>query len=163
MKKISLISAPSILVASAVVALGTWATPAWAFAPFTVKNIEIRGLEHIAPGTVYNYLPIHIGEEIDDQKAQEAIKGLYATGFFKDVSIARSGDTLLVIVQERPIISSIKLEGVKAFSKDEGSCVRYSRASYCNGKFTVTLADGTSEELSPLSVALILCYGGRGA
>lgn len=119
MKKISLISAPSILVASAVVALGTWATPAWAFAPFTVKNIEIRGLEHIAPGTVYNYLPIHIGEEIDDQKAQEAIKGLYATGFFKDVSIARSGDTLLVIVQERPIISSIKLEGVKAFSKDE--------------------------------------------
>ncbi|MBU2827172.1 MAG: outer membrane protein assembly factor BamA [Acidithiobacillus ferriphilus] len=120
MKKFSLSSAsPVFLAASVACVSAVWAAPAWAFTPFTVKNIEIRGLEHIAPGTVYNYLPIHIGEQVDDQKAQQAIKDLYSTGFFKDVTIARSDDNLLVIVQERPIISSIKMEGIKAFSKSE--------------------------------------------
>jgi outer membrane protein insertion porin family len=119
-KKISLVpQASSVLVVTAAIVGSVWATPALAFAPFTVKNIEIRGLEHIAPGTVYNYLPIHIGETVDDQKAQQAIKELYSTGFFKDVTIARSGDDLLVVVQERPIIASIRTKGIKAFSKDE--------------------------------------------
>ncbi|MDD5379598.1 MAG: outer membrane protein assembly factor BamA [Acidithiobacillus sp.] len=120
MKKFSLSSAPLILLSAGVACVtAAWAAPAWAFTPFTVRNIEIRGLEHIAPGTVYNYLPIHIGEQVDDQKAQQAIKDLYSTGFFKDVTIARSDNNLLVIVQERPIISSIKMTGIKAFSKSE--------------------------------------------
>ncbi|MEY2333799.1 outer membrane protein assembly factor BamA [Acidithiobacillus ferrianus] len=120
MKKYSLsLASPVILAAGVACVTAAWAIPAWAFTPFTVKNIEIRGLEHIAPGTVYNYLPIHIGDQVDDQQAQQAIKALYSTGFFKDVTIARSGGTLLVIVQERPIIASIHLKGIKAFSKSE--------------------------------------------
>ena len=120
MKKFSLTSPTPLVLASGIACMAAvWAAPAWAFTPFTVKNIEIRGLQHIAPGTVYNYLPIHIGEEVDDQKAQQAIKDLYSTGFFKDVTIARSDDNLLVVVQERPIIASIKMHGIKAFSKTE--------------------------------------------
>ncbi|WP_291510731.1 outer membrane protein assembly factor BamA [Acidithiobacillus sp.] len=120
MKKISLVpQASSALVATVAVVGSVWAVPALAFSPFTVKNIEIRGLEHIAPGTVYNYLPIHIGETVDDQKAQQAIKELYSTGFFQNVTIARAGDDLLVVVKERPIIASIRTKGIKAFSKDE--------------------------------------------
>ncbi|MFA7494747.1 MAG: outer membrane protein assembly factor BamA [Acidithiobacillus sp.] len=120
MKKFSLtLTAPFTIAAGVACVASAWALPAWAFTPFTVKNIEIRGLQHIAPGTVYNYLPIHIGEEVNDQKAQKAIKDLYSTGFFKDVTIARSDNNLLVIVQERPIISSIKMHGIKAFSKSE--------------------------------------------
>jgi outer membrane protein insertion porin family len=119
-KKFSLtLTAPFTIAAGVACVASAWALPAWAFTPFTVKNIEIRGLQHIAPGTVYNYLPIHIGEEVNDQKAQKAIKDLYSTGFFKDVTIARSDNNLLVIVQERPIISSIKMRGIKAFSKSE--------------------------------------------
>jgi outer membrane protein insertion porin family len=107
------------LTLSAAVFCAAALVPAWGFTPFTVQNIEIKGLQHITPGTVYNYLPIHIGESVDDAMAQKAVQDLYSTGFFQDVSVARSGDNLVVVVKERPIIASIETKGIKAFSKDE--------------------------------------------
>jgi len=107
------------LTLSAAVFCSAALVPAWAFSPFTVHNIEILGLQHITPGTVYNYLPIHIGESVDESLVQKAIRDLYSTGFFKNVSVARSGDDLVVVVQERPIIASIETKGIKAFSKDQ--------------------------------------------
>ncbi len=108
-----------VLAAGAAILGTAWTLPAWGFAPFTVRNIEIRGLQHIAPGTVYNYLPLHIGEQVDEGLAQKAVRKLYSTGFFRNISIARSGHQLLVIVEERPIIAAIQTQGLKAFSKKE--------------------------------------------
>jgi outer membrane protein insertion porin family len=69
-------------------------------------------------GTVFTYMPVKVGERIDDEKAAQAIKALYATGFYQDVRLERDGDVLIVSVQERPAISAIEIEGAKEFTKD---------------------------------------------
>jgi outer membrane protein insertion porin family len=89
-----------------------------AFDPFTVKDIRVEGVQRTDAGTVFNYLPIKVGDRIDDEKASAAIKALYATGFFRDVRLEAENGVLVVIVQERPTISQIDIVGTKEFDKD---------------------------------------------
>jgi len=92
---------------------------AWAFQPFVINDIRVEGLQRIAIGTVFNYLPLKRGDTVDDKASVEAIRALYKTGFFKDVALEKEGDTLVVFVAERPAISSIKLEGNKSIPSDK--------------------------------------------
>ncbi|MDE2088825.1 MAG: outer membrane protein assembly factor BamA [Gammaproteobacteria bacterium] len=92
---------------------GLIATPAWAFTPFVIKDIRVEGLKRIAAGTVFNYLPVQVGDTMDDALAARCIQALFKTGFFKDVRMERSGDVLLVSVVERPAIASITISGNK--------------------------------------------------
>jgi outer membrane protein insertion porin family len=69
-------------------------------------------------GTVFSYLPIKVGDRVDDEKASAAVKALYATGFFRDVRLESENGVLVVIVQERPTISQIDIAGTKEFDKD---------------------------------------------
>ena len=91
---------------------------AWAIEPFTVKDIRVEGIQRTEAGTVFNYLPVRVGETFTDEKATSAIKALYATGFFKDVRIDAEGDILVVIVEERPAIASVDFTGAKEFDKE---------------------------------------------
>ncbi|QGZ64431.1 outer membrane protein assembly factor BamA [Paraburkholderia acidisoli] len=86
--------------------------------PFVVKDIRIDGLSRIEPGTVFAYLPIKQGDTFTDDKASDAIRALYATGFFSDVRIAVEGGTVVVQVQERPAIGTIDFAGIHEFDKD---------------------------------------------
>jgi outer membrane protein insertion porin family len=95
-----------------------WMRGAVAFDPFVVKDIRVEGVQRTDAGTVFNYLPIKVGDRVDNEKASEAVKALYATGFFRDVRLDVEGDVLVVIVQERPTISQIDIVGVKEFDKD---------------------------------------------
>jgi len=88
--------------------------PAWAFTPFVVEDVEVRGLSRISLGTVLNYLPLKVGEELDEERADNVIKALFQTGFFDDVSVASRDDVLVVVVRERPAIASIDISGNKA-------------------------------------------------
>src|SRR6516164_2364023 len=54
-------------------------------AEFTVGDIRVEGLQRISEGTVYNYLPVNIGDHLTLSRVREAIRALYATGFFRDV------------------------------------------------------------------------------
>ncbi len=92
--------------------------PALAIQPFVVKDIRVEGVQRTEAGTVFTYLPVKVGERIDDDKAAQAVKALYATGFYADVRIEADGDVLIVFVQERPAIAQIDIEGAKEFSKD---------------------------------------------
>ncbi len=83
-----------------------------------VQDIRIEGLQRIEPGTVFAYLPIKQGETFNDDKASEAIRALYATGFFNDVKIAAQGNVVVVQVQERPAVGSIDFAGLHEFDKD---------------------------------------------
>jgi len=94
------------------------AATAWAFDPFTVRDIRVEGVQRTEAGTIFSYLPIKVGERIDDEKAAAAVKALYATGFFRDVRIEAQGDVLIVTVQERPTISSLTFVGNKEFDTD---------------------------------------------
>jgi outer membrane protein insertion porin family len=94
------------------------ALPALAIEPFTIRDIRVEGVQRTEAGTVFTYLPVKVGDRIDDEKAAAAIKALYATGFYQDVRLERDGDVLIVYVQERPAIASIDIEGAKEFTKD---------------------------------------------
>ncbi len=83
-----------------------------------VQDIRIEGLQRVEPGTVFAYLPIKQGDTFTDDKASEAIRALYATGFFNDVRIASEGGVVVVQVQERPAIGTIDFAGIHEFDKD---------------------------------------------
>jgi outer membrane protein insertion porin family len=102
-------------VAACLVALSA---PALAIEAFTIKDIKVEGVQRTEAGTVFSYLPVKVGERIDDEKAAAAIKALYATGFYSDVRLETDGDVLIVFVQERPAIAQIDIEGAHEFTKD---------------------------------------------
>ena len=102
----------------AVLLSARFAPPALAFEPFTVRDIRVEGVQRTDAGTVFNYLPIKVGDRVDDEKASAAVKALYATGFFRDVRLEAEDGVLVVIVQERPTISQIDIVGTKEFEKD---------------------------------------------
>ncbi|MGZ5012841.1 MAG: POTRA domain-containing protein, partial [Methylobacter sp.] len=86
---------------------------------FIVEDIQVKGLQRISVGTVYNYLPVNVGERFSLDNVGPAIKALFKTGFFKDISLEREGSTLIVNVVERPSIAKIIFEGNKDLSKDD--------------------------------------------
>jgi outer membrane protein insertion porin family len=93
--------------------------PALAEEPFVVKDIRVEGVQRTEAGTVFSYLPVKVGDVMTDEKTTAAIKALYATGFFKDVRLEARDGVLIVTVEERPSIASIKLTGIKEFSEED--------------------------------------------
>jgi outer membrane protein insertion porin family len=102
----------------AVAALAAHGLAAHATTPFVVQDIRIEGLQRIEPGSVFAYLPIKKGDTFTDDKASDAIRALYATGFFSDVRIATEGNVVIVDVVERPAISTVDFAGIHEFDKD---------------------------------------------
>jgi outer membrane protein insertion porin family len=92
---------------------------AWAFDPFVVKEIHVEGLQRIDVGTVFNYLPINVGDTLNEQRAAEAVRALFKTGFFSDVSLDHQGGVLIVKVVERPSISKVNLTGNKDIKTED--------------------------------------------
>ena len=107
---------------AAVVCIGTtlaaWTSCALAIDPFVVRDIRVEGIQRTDAGTVFSYLPVKVGDTVDDEKASAAIKALYATGFFRDVRLEGQDGVLIVSVLERPTISAIEVTGAKEFDKD---------------------------------------------
>ena len=83
-------------------------------ARFRISDIRVEGLQRIAAGTVFNYLPVQVGDTTADAVTAGIIRVLYATGFFKDVRVERDGTVLVVWVQERPAIAEINISGNKS-------------------------------------------------
>src|SRR5271154_3742188 len=107
------------MLAAAPLALLAQEVPSLANQEFTVSNIRIEGLQRISEGTVYNYLPVNIGDHLDPQRVREAMRALYTTGFFRDVELRRDGTVLIVAVAERPSLESVDIKGNKDI-KTEG-------------------------------------------
>lgn len=90
-----------------------------AAAGVVVKDIKVEGLSRISAGTVFNYLPIKVGDTLTRKKSQDATRKLFKTGFFKDIRLRRDGNILTVVVVERPSIDSIEIKGSKDISDDD--------------------------------------------
>ena len=86
---------------------------------FIVKDMRVEGLRRISEGTVFNYLPINVGDSIDENKIQESIISLYREGLFDDIEIRRDGDTLVIVIKERPSIESFSIEGNKDIKTED--------------------------------------------
>ena len=90
-----------------------------AAASFRISDIRLEGLQRISAGTVFNYLPVKVGDEVEGDVTARIIRDLYKTGFFKDVRVERDGDILVVFVRERPSIAVIEISGNKDVGTDD--------------------------------------------
>jgi outer membrane protein insertion porin family len=86
---------------------------------FTVGDIKVEGLQRISQGTVFNYLPVNIGDRLTPQREREAIRALYATGFFRDIALRHDGSTLVIVVLERPSLESVEIKGNKDIKTED--------------------------------------------
>ena len=92
---------------------------AWGVEPFVLKDIRVEGLQRTDAGTVFGSLPFRIGDTYSDEKGAAALRALFSTGLFKDVRIDVDNGTVVVIVEERSIVSSITFVGLKEFDKEQ--------------------------------------------
>jgi outer membrane protein insertion porin family len=96
-----------------------YATSVWAIKPFIIKDIRVEGIQRTEPGTVFSYLPVKVGDTLDDEHATASVHALFATGFFRDVELKVEQDVLVVVVKERPTVASVEIDGVKDFPKPQ--------------------------------------------
>ncbi|MCZ6854619.1 MAG: outer membrane protein assembly factor BamA, partial [Gammaproteobacteria bacterium] len=92
--------------------------PAFAEESFRVADIRLQGLQRVSAGTVFNLLPLNVGDTLDPISVRQLMRLLFQSGFFNDIVIARDGDILVVKLEERPWIESIEIEGNKAIETD---------------------------------------------
>jgi len=102
-----------------VTALVIFSGPVQALDPFELEDIRVEGAQRIEVGTIFNYLPVKVGDQITDETARESVRILFSTGFFNDVQLKRDGNTLIVVVSERPSIASIEYLGNKDIRDEE--------------------------------------------
>jgi outer membrane protein insertion porin family len=86
---------------------------------FVLRDIRVEGLQRISEGTLFNYLPVNLGDEITPLRVQESMRAIFDTGFFRDVQMYREGDTLVIVVVERPSIESFSIEGNKDIKTED--------------------------------------------
>ena len=86
---------------------------------FVVRDMRVEGLQRISEGTVFNYVPINIGDTIDHIRIGEAIRSLYGQNLFDDIEMRRDEDTLVIVVRERPSIESFEIDGNKDIKTED--------------------------------------------
>ena len=86
---------------------------------FVVRDMRVEGLQRISEGTVFNYLPINIGDSVDTIRIREAMRSLYSQGLFDDIEMRREESTLVIVVLERPSIESFEMEGNKDIKTED--------------------------------------------
>jgi len=86
---------------------------------FVVRDMHVEGLQRISEGTVFNYLPVNIGDTVDNVRIGEAIRSLYGQNLFDNIEMRRDGETLVVVVIERPSIESFEIDGNKDIKTED--------------------------------------------
>jgi len=90
-----------------------------AFDEFLVSDIRIIGLQRVSTGSIFNVIPISVGDKIDMRKSSDITRSLFSTEQFDDIQIAKDGNTLIISVIERPSISAIDISGNKALKTEQ--------------------------------------------
>ena len=97
-------------------------TPAATPAPVerNIRSILVKGNQRLEPETIRAYANLSPGQTYTAVTLDQALKDLYATQLFADVTItgAETGD-LVITVRENPVINRIILEGNKRLKDDK--------------------------------------------
>lgn len=102
-------------------------------AGFRIQEIELVGARRITLATVLNYIPVGVGDTLTPALSRDVMRALYDTGFFRDLSLSRRDDVLVIHVKERPAIAEINVEGNKKI-KDENIEEAFDDAGLVRGR-----------------------------
>ena len=86
---------------------------------WVVSDIRISGLQRVSAGSIFNVMPIAVGDTVDTFELQDTAKTIFKTGQFDDIEIGREGNTQIISIVERPSIASIELDGNKALKTED--------------------------------------------
>jgi len=89
-----------------------------AHAQGVIQNIRVEGNKRVEPETVRSYLTFTAGDAYDPAQIDESLKALFATGLFQDVRIRREGSTVVIVVEENPIVARVAFEGNREVEDD---------------------------------------------
>jgi len=90
-----------------------------AFDEFLVSDIRIIGLQRVSTGSIFNVIPISVGDRINMRKSNDIVRSLFSTEQFDDIQIGKDANTLVITVVERPSISAIDISGNKALKTEQ--------------------------------------------
>ncbi len=76
-----------------------------------VSSIIVEGNRRVEADTVFSYMQVQRGEVANADNIDASIKSLFQTGLFADVRIFRRGSSLVVQVEENPLINRVSFEG----------------------------------------------------
>ena len=85
---------------------------------FVIEDVRLQGLQRVSAGTVFNLIPVSVGDALDTVAVRSTMRALFRSGYFKDIQLARDGGVLIVTLVERPAIETIELEGNKAIESE---------------------------------------------
>lgn len=132
---------PSLLVALLLVlaSLVAVAAPVTVAQAAVVNQIEVQGNQRVDAATIRAYLVIQPGQNFTFEDEDASLKALFETGLFADVTLDVRGSTLVVVVQENPVINEVAFEGNKKFKDDQLASVVQSQP---RGVFTRAKVQG---------------------
>lgn len=84
-----------------------------------INEIRVLGTERIEPSTVLTYMDVRVGENMTEETLDKALKSLFGTGLFADVTLRQKGNVLEVTLLENPVINEVVFEGNDKISDDE--------------------------------------------
>jgi outer membrane protein insertion porin family len=85
----------------------------------TIRSIVVNGAQRLEPTTVLSYMKLRVGQTYTQEAADQALKDLFETELFKDVSIRNNQGAVVIEVIENPVINRILLEGNKRIKEDK--------------------------------------------
>ncbi len=105
----------------AAILFGVFASGGKAFAQSgeAIREIQVVGVERIEPATVLTYMDVRVGDPMNQDTMNKALKSLFGTGLFADVTLRQKGAILEVTVVENPVISQIAFEGNDKIEDEE--------------------------------------------
>lgn len=101
-----------------------------------IKNIEVTGNKRVEPSTIISYLDLVKGEEYSNDKVSSSLKKMYETGLFADIKISMRNGSLLITIEENPVVNKIGFEGNKRVKDADilKEITLQSRSVYTRGK-----------------------------
>ncbi len=78
-----------------------------------VSNISVSGNQRVDEQTIRSYVGIQPGRSFSPADIDQAVKNLFGTGLFSDVRVTQRGSTLVVEVDEYPVVNQVLFQGNK--------------------------------------------------
>ncbi|MGG5809511.1 outer membrane protein assembly factor BamA [Falsiroseomonas sp. CW058] len=83
-----------------------------------VRAVDVQGNQRIEADTIRSYMLLQAGDPFDADRLDRSLRTLFSTGLFRDVTVARNGDRIRVVVDENPIINRVAFEGNSKVNDD---------------------------------------------
>lgn len=91
--------------------------------PNDILEVKVRGNQVVSTAVIVNQMKLRKGAALVRDDVNEDIKRLYKTGYFKDIQMEVEEDPkgyrLIVVVDEKPLVRQIILDGFSIFKEEE--------------------------------------------